>query len=114
MALKNSKDYGILNGAIYYLQENHGIGDGTISIVNEYGESVEIRGAWIEDLEDMPLLQENWGFAWGYCCTVHKSQGSSFENIILVDEYNSRQSRREWVYTGITRAEKSVIIQRQW
>lgn len=46
-----------------------------------------------------------------YAMTVHKSQGSEFENILLIlPGYESSVCTRELVYTGITRAVKSVEI----
>lgn len=50
-----------------------------------------------------------WGF--GYCLTVHKSQGSQWDKVLLVDESETfRQDRYRWLYTGITRAAKSVTV----
>jgi exodeoxyribonuclease V alpha subunit len=46
-----------------------------------------------------------------YALTVHKSQGSEFEEVLLVlpDKYSELVSR-ELLYTAITRAKKKVII----
>ena len=52
-------------------------------------------------------------FTYGYAITVHKSQGSEWEKIILFEEYNSFQSdedRIKWLYTGITRAKSKLLI----
>ena len=51
-----------------------------------------------------------WEFA--FSMTVHKSQGSEFENVLLVlpEDENHRLLTREILYTGITRAKKSVVI----
>jgi len=46
-----------------------------------------------------------------YAMTVHKSQGSEFDQVLLVlPEEESRVVTRELVYTGITRAKRQVII----
>ncbi len=46
-----------------------------------------------------------------YAMTVHKSQGSEFDQVLLVlPEEQSRVVTRELVYTGITRAKRQVII----
>ena len=117
MALQNNPDWGILNGATYLLQERHVAGDGTVCIVNERGEDVSVENAWIEDMEAPIVLDDNDarsnGFAWAYCATVHKYQGSESDRVILVDEYN-RDMRDRWLYTGITRAAKQLIVQRFW
>ena len=47
-----------------------------------------------------------------YAMTVHKSQGSEFENVLLVlpDDVNHPLLNRQLVYTGITRAKKRAVI----
>ncbi len=51
-----------------------------------------------------------WEFA--FSITVHKSQGSEFEDVLLVlpQDENHRLLTREILYTGITRAKKRLII----
>ena len=52
-------------------------------------------------------------FDYAYCISVHKSQGSEFEKVILFDERNYYQTDDDynrWVYTGITRAKDKLII----
>lgn len=47
-----------------------------------------------------------------WALTVHKSQGSEFEQVLLVLPYDENNAilSRELIYTGITRASKKVII----
>ena len=45
-----------------------------------------------------------------YAITVHKAQGSQFNNVILVLNKNSRMLSRELLYTAITRAKRMVIV----
>ena len=55
-------------------------------------------------------LLSSWEFA--FAMTVHKSQGSEFDDVLLVlpaDEKH-RLLTREIVYTGITRAKKRVLL----
>jgi exodeoxyribonuclease V alpha subunit len=50
-------------------------------------------------------------FSLAYALTVHKSQGSGFQNILLITgEKASKLLTREMIYTGITRAEQKVVI----
>jgi exodeoxyribonuclease V alpha subunit len=44
--------------------------------------------------------------------TIHKSQGSEFEQVMLVmpDQQDSPLLCRELLYTGVTRAKKKVCI----
>ena len=47
-----------------------------------------------------------------YAMTVHKSQGSEFENVMVVlpDDENHPLLNRQIVYTGITRAKKRAVV----
>ena len=47
-----------------------------------------------------------------YAMTVHKSQGSEFENVmvVLTDDKEHPLLNRQIVYTGITRAKKRAVI----
>ena len=49
---------------------------------------------------------------WGYAITAHKSQGSSWANIIVYDDGLGRtaEDRARWLYTAITRAERGLVI----
>ena len=49
-------------------------------------------------------------FDWAYAITVHKSQGSEWENVILADDgfWSNRVERKSWLYTGITRAKQNL------
>lgn len=50
-------------------------------------------------------------FAFGYCLTVHKAQGSEFDNVLLVDEAEAfGQHYQNWRYTGYTRAKKKLVV----
>lgn len=52
-------------------------------------------------------------FDFGYAITVHKSQGSQWDSILLYDDkmfvWNPRE-RKRWLYTGITRAVDSLLV----
>ena len=48
-----------------------------------------------------------------FCITIHKSQGSEYDNVFLVlkkDETESSFITKELIYTGISRAKKSLEI----
>lgn len=48
---------------------------------------------------------------WGHAITVHKSQGSEFEDVALHDESPVfRQDAQRWLYTGITRASHKLTV----
>lgn len=50
-------------------------------------------------------------FTFGYALTVHKSQGSQWDDVVLFDESAVfREDRARHLYTGITRAAKTLTL----
>jgi len=49
----------------------------------------------------------------GYALTVHKAQGSQWDDVLLFDESRVfRNDADRWLYTGITRAAKTLTVVR--
>ena len=60
---------------------------------------------------DWPARKKYDEFDFGYVLTVHKSQGSQWDDVVLFDEsFAFPDSRARWLYTGITRAAKRLTI----
>ena len=52
-------------------------------------------------------------FDYGYALTVHKAQGSQWDNVVLFDEsFAFRDTRQRWLYTAITRAAERLTVVR--
>lgn len=50
-------------------------------------------------------------FTYGYGLTVHKAQGSQWNDVTLYDQsWVFRESMAQWLYTGITRAAERITI----
>lgn len=52
-------------------------------------------------------------FDFGYCLTVHKSQGSEWGNVMLFEEACGAWDddyKRKWMYTAITRSNNNLLI----
>lgn len=50
-------------------------------------------------------------FEYGYVISVHKSQGSEWNTILIFDEsYCFGENKNKWLYTAITRGKEKVII----
>lgn len=50
-------------------------------------------------------------FDYGYAITVHKSQGSEWDRVVLVDDEmkcGDREFRKRWLYTAVTRAKEHL------
>lgn len=63
-----------------------------------------------EEVDD-DFLGEIGMIDFGYCLTVHKSQGSEANNVLVLNDFKgSSDNYNKWLYTAITRAKKSVTI----
>lgn len=111
MCLKNAQQFNIFNGAVYTLMRPFLEGDCDIWIDVDGLETKipwvifnDIRSAVPDHVE--PLTS----FDFGYAMTVHKAQGSEWDNVVLIDEYFRRLERESWLYTGLTRAAKQILV----
>ena len=74
------------------------------------------------DYKTIYKLSSNWRtkhlipmeFTYAYAITTHKSQGSSWPNVLVLEEnfpFN-REEHARWLYTAVTRAEKKLVLVR--
>jgi exodeoxyribonuclease V len=64
----------------------------------------------IEQL-DWPARKRYDEFDFGYVLTVHKAQGSQWDDVVLFDESGAfSENRDRWLYTGVTRAAKRLTV----
>lgn len=121
VCLRNNNDLGLLNGALWRVEEVGHIGDQTCHMTirpEEGGNEQELEAhmhyfqgraeklGWWEKKD----AQE---FDFGYALTCHKAQGSQWDNVIVFDEsWVFRQDRHRWLYTAITRAAEQVTVVR--
>lgn len=49
-------------------------------------------------------------FDFGYAITIHKSQGSSYENVLVYEERLHKANHAKLLYTAITRASSKLIL----
>lgn len=73
------------------------------------------KEAFIEQMMDEDFDEDILGnigmMDFGYCLTVHKSQGSEADNVLVLNDFKGSQDNyNRWLYTAITRAKKSVTI----
>lgn len=127
MCLQNHKRWGLLNGAEYKFIEAHVDENATkysdLGLVNciiedDYGRRIApvinfehmvktINGDY--NRSTLPPNTNCVAFDYSYAITCHKSQGSQWNEIMIVDESESfKGNEKEWLYTAITRAKKCV------
>ena len=84
----------------------------------EGGKAVTVsvpRAFFTEGPETVSWLQRKGAdeFDYGYALTVHKAQGSQWDNVVLFDEsYMFREHGARWLYTGVTRAAERLTLVR--
>lgn len=114
VCLRNNHDIGLLNGQLWKARAD-AIFDGDHALLNiesEDGAKVEVSAHPDYFHGGKP---EYWArkdaeeFDYGYALTVHKSQGSQWNNVLLFDEWYGKD-RKEWLYTAITRAAERIDI----
>jgi len=86
-----------------------GLMNGDVGIIRDGRIHFDMAGEGIRSFLPAYLIDAETVFA----MTIHKSQGSEFNEVLIVlpDGIDSPLLTRELLYTGITRAKKSVTIQ---
>ena len=49
-------------------------------------------------------------FDYGYCITVHKSQGSEYDKVLVLEEVLKKADHARWLYTAVTRSAKKLTL----
>lgn len=121
ICLRNNRDAGIYNGMTGVIQKISSNGKDTYRAeIKMDGESDCYEGLISKYQFGQPSTPSNWNvhkqgdlFDFGYCLTVHKSQGSESPNVVLIEQripnYDDRDFSK-WLYTGITRAKETLLI----
>jgi exodeoxyribonuclease-5 len=83
-------------------------------IFEQYEKDIS-KEAFIEELYNDSIEDDKLGevcmIDFGYAITCHKSQGSEADNVLVIVEPNiPKHMFFKWLYTGITRAKKSVTV----
>ncbi len=120
VCLRNDKAKGLLNGGIWTVAEVALTKKGNVSmrLMPEDGEGGKVKVSVLPEFfigreEEIPfaIRRNSDEFDYGYALTVHKAQGSQWDNIVLFDEsYAFREHRARWLYTGLTRAAETITV----
>ncbi|MCZ7658174.1 MAG: ATP-dependent RecD-like DNA helicase [Xanthobacteraceae bacterium] len=120
VCLRNNKRKGLFNGSLWQVAQRRARKSGVLSLRLTPDEGagrpvkVSVRpecftGA-LEEL-DWSLRKRYDEFDYGYVLTVHKAQGSQWDDVVLFDEsFAFPDSRERWLYTGVTRAAKRLTV----
>lgn len=121
VCLRNNRKKGLLNGAIFTVKSAGALRRGKVRmlVTPEDGEAgkfqrVAVIPQFFEGGEgEIPfaLRKDSDEFDFGYALTVHKAQGSQWDDVTLFDEsFAFREHRARWLYTGVTRAAKKLTL----
>ncbi|HZN28465.1 MAG TPA: ATP-dependent RecD-like DNA helicase [Xanthobacteraceae bacterium] len=121
VCLRNNRRKGLFNGGLWMVKErprtrrqilrmhlrpDEDFGERTVKV----SVRPECFTGGIEELE-WPQRKKYDEFDFGYVLTVHKAQGSQWDDVVLFDESRAFPDNRErWLYTGVTRAAKRLTV----
>ncbi|KQT07796.1 ATP-binding protein [Methylobacterium sp. Leaf399] len=121
VCLKNNRQLGLLNGGLWTVRDvvDHDR-DAIRLTVKPQDEAdaeplgVAVRPEFFAGTEASLEADDRRGFdefTYGYALTVHKAQGSQWDDVVLFDEAGAfREHSRRWLYTGLTRAATRVTV----
>lgn len=102
MCLKNNSEQDLTNGEI-----------GTIQDLSFLDQKLHQASVKFGDHKLVNLTPDQFDdLALGYACSVHKTQGSEYQRVVLILESSSRNFflNRKLIYTAITRAKEELLI----
>ncbi|HKI15521.1 MAG TPA: FYDLN acid domain-containing protein [Roseiarcus sp.] len=123
VCLRNDRTKGLINGGLWRVETLGGVAKDFVKMTlrpeDEGARSsvkVAVLKAFFEGTEGelaFALRRESDEFDYGYALTVHKAQGSQWDNVMLFDEsFAFREHRARWLYTGLTRAARRLTVVR--
>ena len=121
VCLRNNKQKGLLNGSMWTVKERRGRKGGMLrlTLTPEDGGS-PARVSVLPDFFSGEVADIPWPkrrnsdeFDYGYALTVHKAQGSQWDDVMLFDEsFAFKEHAAAWLYTGVTRAAEKLTLVR--
>lgn len=125
VCLRNDPAKGLLNGSLWQVMTSsrETVKPGVNLIVRPEDDDLDRGAAKIKLLKaafEEPDTEIPWqtrkrydDFDFGYALTVHKAQGSQWNDVMLFDEsFAFRDTRERWLYTAITRAAERLTVVR--
>jgi exodeoxyribonuclease-5 len=125
VCLRNNRRKGLFNGGLWVVKErpkprrkilrmrllpDENLGEDLRGEMVKVSVRPECFTGQIEELEWLQRKPFD-EFDFGYVLTVHKAQGSQWDDVVLFDESRAfTENRERWLYTGVTRAAKRLTV----
>ncbi len=121
VCLRNNRKKGLFNGGLWVVKERGTRRSGVMTLRLTPDEETGARAVKVSvrpecftggiEAFDWARRKPYDEFDYGYVLTVHKAQGSQWDDVVLFDEsFAFAESRERWLYTGITRAAKRLTV----
>jgi exodeoxyribonuclease-5 len=120
VCLRNDRKKGLLNGSLWSVRTTAPARRGKLRlglVPEDAPERKPTRVAVVpqfftsEDEVPFALRRNSDEFDYGYALTVHKAQGSQWNDIVVFDEsFAFREHRQRWLYTAVTRAAERLTL----
>jgi len=121
VCLRNNRKKGLFNGGLWTVKERGARRTGIMTLRLLPDDDSSLRGVKVSVRPECfsgGIEQIDWArrkpydeFDYGYVLTVHKAQGSQWDDVVLFDEsFAFPEARERWLYTGVTRAAKRLTV----
>src|SRR5262245_10757425 len=120
VCLRNNRRKGLFNGSLWSVKERGATRRRIVKLQLTSDEGtgravkVSVRPeCFTGDIDQLEWLERQRydEFDFGYVLTVHKAQGSQWDNVVLFDEsFAFPDGRARWLYTGVTRAARQLTV----
>jgi exodeoxyribonuclease V len=121
VCLRNNRRKGLFNGGLWVVKEKPKARRQIIRMHLDPDENLGTRMVKVSvrpecftgEIEqfEWPQRKPYDEFDFGYVLTVHKAQGSQWDDVVLFDESGAFPDNRDrWLYTGVTRAAKRLTV----
>jgi exodeoxyribonuclease-5 len=121
VCLRNNRRKGLFNGGLWQVKQGPTARRSILKLQLKPDEELSTRGVKVSvrpecftggiEAFEWPQRKPYDEFDYGYVLTVHKAQGSQWDDVVLFDEsFAFPDSRERWLYTGVTRAAKRLTV----
>jgi exodeoxyribonuclease-5 len=123
VCLRNDRTKGLINGGLWRVETLGGVRKDFVRMTVRSEDEAALKPVKVAVLRHFfegtegelaySTRRESDEFDFGYALTVHKAQGSQWDDVMLFDEsFAFREHRARWLYTGLTRAARRLTLVR--